>query len=88
MTHGELDLFLFGTIFMCCVMSVFNSIKNWKRGWPGMILSAGFLVFAVTVYLYKSEAPGIQVKISCVVLFLLLIADFFFRASATKVRPK
>lgn len=80
MTRSEMDVFLWGTILLCCVMSVFNLVKNAKKGWPGTILSAGFMVFALTTYLYKTGAPQPYVVGGCVVLFLLLAADFILRA--------
>jgi hypothetical membrane protein len=80
MTHGEFDLFLVGTILTCCVMCVFNAIKNAHRGWAGLILSVAFLVFAGTLYLYHAGAPPLVVDGSCGVLFLLLAWDFLMRA--------
>ena len=88
MTHGEFDLFLVGTILMCCVMSVFNALKNGRRGWPGLILSVSFLIFAVTIYLYRTGAAPAIVGVSATVLFLLLCADFFFRVGKPPARKK
>ena len=80
MTHGEWDLFLVGMIILCCVMSVFNALKNAHRGAAGYILSVSFLIFGGTVALYRSGAQIAYIDAGCVALLLLLGADFYFRA--------
>jgi hypothetical protein len=69
-------------------MAVFNAVKNSHRGWPGLILSVGFLVFGGTAYLYQSGASETLVKVGCGVLLLVLMADFFFRAGISPARKK
>lgn len=88
MTVGEMDFFLVGTILMCCVMSVVNALKNKHRGWPGFILSVGFLIFAVTVYFYKTGAPELLVRGGAAVLILLLTLDIIMRAGQPAPRKK
>jgi len=88
MTHGEFDLFLIGTIIVCCVMAVFNALKNGHRGWPSMILSVAFLVFGGTVYLWRSAAAPILVDAGCALLILLICADAFMRAGSQTSRKK
>ena len=88
MTHREFDVFLLGTIIMCCVMAVVNLVKNGWRGWPGVILSASFIVFAITVYLWRTGAAIGFVYAGVTVLFLLLGADVFFRAGKPQGRKK
>jgi len=88
MTFREFDVFMMGTIIMCCVMSVFNLLKNGRRGWQGMILSAAFLVFAVTVWLWRSGAYPILFDISCATLFGLIFLDAFMRASKPQARKR
>ena len=88
MTHGEFSIFLFGTIIMCCVMSVFNVLKNGRRGWPSYILSVAFLEFAGTVYLYFAGASPILINGGTALLILLLAADFCFRAGTTQKGKK
>lgn len=82
MTDSDFSIFLYGTMLLCCVMAVFSAIKNSKKGLKGLLLSAGFLVFAATTYLYKTHAPELYVRIGCTVLFLLLLGDLFFRMSS------
>jgi len=88
MTFSEMDLFLVGTIFMCCLMSVINAVKNKHRGWPGMILSVGFLVFAVTIYFYKTGASQWLVRGGAAILILLLTLDVILRAGQPTPRKK
>lgn len=80
MTNYEFSIFLYGTVILCCVMAVFNAVKNAKRGPQTFLLSGGFLVFAGTTYLYKTHAPELYIKIGVGVLTLLILADFYFRA--------
>jgi hypothetical protein len=88
MTKGEFNIFLFGTIVMCCVMSVVNALRNGHRGWAAYILSVAFLVFAGTVYLYYTAASAILLDASYVLLFLLLVGDFYFRTGKPPSRKR
>ncbi len=88
MTKGEMDIFLLGTMMLCAVMAVFNFIKNSKRGLSAYILSSAFLVMGGTVYMYRSDAPNLWVKIGCAVLVALLCADFLLRAGTPPPRKK
>jgi len=88
MTHYEFDVFLVGTIIMCCIMSIFNAFKNGNKGWPGLILSVSFLVFAVTIYFYKTGGSQISVKVGVAVLLMLLTLDFVLRSRKPPARKK
>ena len=88
MTHREFDVFMLGTIIMCCVMAVINLVKNSHRGWQGVILSASFIVFALTAYFWRSGASQAVVYASSTLLFVLLAADVFFRAGKSQTRKR
>lgn len=88
MTRGEFNIFLFGTIIMCCVMAVVNAVRNSHRGWSAYILSVAFIAFAGTVFLYYTRASALILDGAYALVFLLLVADFFFRTGKPPSRKR
>jgi hypothetical protein len=88
LTNSEFSVFLYGTVILCCVLAIFNVVKNAKRGPVGYLLSGGFLAFAATIYLYKTDAPTLYIKVGVGVLILFLLADFYFRAGTPPAGKK
>ncbi len=85
---SQIDVFLLGTILLCCIMSVLNLFKNRKRGWPGLLLSAGFLVFAVIAYLWRSGASTAALDACSAFLLLLIGTDFIIRTGGPAAGKK
>ncbi|MDR3689073.1 MAG: hypothetical protein P4L46_06815 [Fimbriimonas sp.] len=83
MNDSSMNVAMYGLMFLCAVMSVFNVLRHRKRGWGAVFLSAAFLVMGVVIYLYRTNAPDSQVRSFTIVLVILVSADFLYRASRT-----
>ncbi len=86
MTQQEISVFLFSVIILCALMAVFNLIRNRKRGWPAVIMSAAFLVFGGLVSLYRMDSTSSWITPGIGLLLALLAADFFLRVGNAPTR--
>ena len=80
MTQQENNVFLFSVMILCAIMAVFNLLRNRKRGWSSVILSAAFLVFGGIASIYRLNPDSSWIKPSIGLLLALVVADFFLRA--------
>ena len=81
MTGAELEPFLVIGSLICAAMAVISSLRHKSRGLSAYIMAAAFLVLGTTMLLLRAGASQWMLVTGCVVLVLLLIADFAVRSA-------
>jgi hypothetical protein len=81
MTELDPGLFLLVGSLICAVMTVVSLLRHKKRGVSAYIMATAFVVLGGTMLLLKVEAPMPYLITGCILLVLLLGADFAARSA-------
>jgi len=81
MSAADPSLFLSIGMAICALMAVVSLLRHKSRGVSAFIMSGAFVVLGLDMYLVRIQAPMPITIAGCVLLVVLLGADFAARAA-------